>query len=509
VDLIVDLPTLAKLCGVSGFQRTLSFRCAVVLMVGFSAAFLACDLTWRPIVLWDESRLAVNALEMSRRGFSLVTTFGFQPDLYNTKPPLLIWLEAGSISLFGPSEWAVRLPSFLAALATIGMVMRFSWRLTCSRFVAIAAPTLLLFSPGFFGRHAAHSGDYEALLCFFTTAYVLLLFKVLHQWRPDPVLVLVCGLLIAGACLTKGIAGLVPGVGVFVYVLVRARWPRLIKTPWYALAGLIVVVLVGGFYLLRERAAPGYLGAVAINELGGRFLQGKNGHLNPWWYYIQSIIALFAIGPAVFLVCAAPLLRWKPTKPAAFVTYANLVVLAVMVVFSLSRTKIYWYIVPVYPIVSISLAIVGHRLLQKLPHRPQQPVQTGSLIVAALAIYMVADGLDQKLSGMIHFENIPQSRYGQVFAQLDAEGLRRIRTLDGGVANDDDLSGYTPQLYFYDLVWRPRGLNITAQDPSQPVVLAPGEVLVTCDPGYLGWVQGRGPSRTSVADCAAVASRGR
>jgi len=473
-----------------------------------AVVFLACDLTWRPIVIWDESRLAVNALEMSRRGFSLVTTFGFQPDLWNTKPPLLIWLEAGSIDLFGPSEWALRLPSFLAALATVGMVMRFAWRLSRSRLVAIAAPMLLLFSPGFFGLHAAHSGDYEALLCFFTTAYVLLLFKVLHQARPDPALVLVCGLLVAGACLTKGIAGLVPGVGVFVYVLARGRWPRLFRTPWYALAGLIVVALVGGFYLLRERAAPGYLSAVAANELGGRFVQGKNGHLNPWWYYIQYLIELFAIGPAVFLVCAAPLLRWKPTKSAAFVTYANVVVLAVMVVFSLSRTKIYWYIMPVYPIVSISLAIVGRALLARLPHRPLQPVQTGTLVVAVLAIYMVADGFNQKLRVLTHLENTPQSRYGQVYAQLDREGLRHIRTLDGGVENDDNLTGYTPQRYFYDLVWRPRGLDISAQDPSQPVVLAPGEVLVTCDPSYLGWVEGRGPSRTTVPDCAAVLSRG-
>ena len=54
-----------------------------------------------PIEQFDEARVANNALEMSLSGPSLVTTYGGQPDHYNTKPPLLVWLIAGSISLLG------------------------------------------------------------------------------------------------------------------------------------------------------------------------------------------------------------------------------------------------------------------------------------------------------------------------------------------------------------------------------------------------------------------------
>jgi 4-amino-4-deoxy-L-arabinose transferase-like glycosyltransferase len=474
--------------------------------LALAAVFLASDIALHPIVLWDESRLAVNALEMSQRGFSLITTYGFQPDLWNTKPPLLIWLEAGSIRLFGPSEWALRLPSLLAALATVGLVMRFSWRLSGSRFVALASATMLLFSPGYFGAHAAQSADYETLLCFFTTAYLLELFEVLHQSRPDPGRVLLCGLLIAGACLTKGVAGLIPGAGVFVYVLVRGRWPRLFKSPWYGLAGLIVVVLVGGYYALREAASSGYLAAVVYEELSGRYLHGMNGHIQAPYYYIQYIFEFFSLGALLLLLPIAPFLRWRPTKSAAFLTYANFVSAALLVVYSLSRTKIFWYIVPIYPIVSIALAIVIDRVLKKLPYRPGQPVQTARLVAAVLALYMVGNAVLQKAVLLPHLENIPQARYGLVFAQLDGQGLRRIRTLDGGVDNDDSLIDYTPQRRFYTLVWRARGLDIQTQDPGQPVTLAPGEVLVTCDPRYLGWVERRGPSLSRVADCAAVRS---
>ena len=61
-------------------------RWIVAGFLGLAAVFLVSDIALHPIVLWDESRVAVNALEMSQRGFSLITTYGFKPDLWNTKP---------------------------------------------------------------------------------------------------------------------------------------------------------------------------------------------------------------------------------------------------------------------------------------------------------------------------------------------------------------------------------------------------------------------------------------
>ncbi|QNP53470.1 glycosyltransferase family 39 protein [Hymenobacter qilianensis] len=72
-----------------------------------------------PIPMWDEGRLAVNAAEMDLNNNWLVTYFGGAPDMWNTKPPLMIWLEVLSLRLFGYSNTALRLPSAFAALATV------------------------------------------------------------------------------------------------------------------------------------------------------------------------------------------------------------------------------------------------------------------------------------------------------------------------------------------------------------------------------------------------------
>jgi 4-amino-4-deoxy-L-arabinose transferase-like glycosyltransferase len=67
------------------------------------------------------------------------------------------------------------------------------------------------------------TGDYDATLCFFSTAYVCMLFFTLHRRRPRPVKVLAAGGLVACAVLTKNIAGLIPGTGVVVYILLMRR----------------------------------------------------------------------------------------------------------------------------------------------------------------------------------------------------------------------------------------------------------------------------------------------
>lgn len=90
------------------------------------------SLFWRlgaqPLQNWDEARMAVNAAEMLRNRHWLVTHFQGQPDLWNTKPPLLVWLQALSLNTFGYSEWAVRLPTAMAALALTALVAAFARR---------------------------------------------------------------------------------------------------------------------------------------------------------------------------------------------------------------------------------------------------------------------------------------------------------------------------------------------------------------------------------------------
>ena len=94
------------------------------------AVLLAIPIFWHldtlPIRVWDEARLAINAYEMLNNGDLIVTHFNGKPDMWNTKPPLLIWIQALFMKILGVNELSVRMPSTIAAFLTCIVLFIFS-----------------------------------------------------------------------------------------------------------------------------------------------------------------------------------------------------------------------------------------------------------------------------------------------------------------------------------------------------------------------------------------------
>lgn len=123
-----------------------------------------------PIRTWDESRLAINAYEMLHNGNWLVTTFEGTPDLWNTKPPLMIWLQVVCMKIFGISELGLRLPSAIAGFLTVILLMLFLRRWLNSYWPGFNASLILITSYGYVNVHVTRTGDYDSLLVLFLTA---------------------------------------------------------------------------------------------------------------------------------------------------------------------------------------------------------------------------------------------------------------------------------------------------------------------------------------------------
>ena len=438
-----------------------------------AALFLYWDAASVPVVLWDESRNIVNALEMRASGWSLVTTFGFEPDHWNSKPPLLIWLMTGSLALFGPVEWALRVPVMLASLGTLALTFIFARRFTGSRSVALFACAVLLLSPGFFAGHGARTADYDALLTFFTTAYLFLLFIAFSRATPRRSTVVVAGLAIAGAVLTKSSAGLLPGAGVFLYLLVTARFGRVVREPLYWVMALVAVAPVALFYVAREIAAPGYLQAVQFNEFSGRFGQTLIGREEPLWFYVRDMLrGWFVAAP---LMAVAPL-GWSRVrgKSRLLLIYCLCVSLGVIAVLSVASTKLPHYALPAYPPLAIAAALLLRGAYASLAERvrtPRQAMFLGVTVALCLALPTVRS-LYWRIESLPASQAAPATGYGPLFANLLAQGVSEVSVMDPGIRLDGR-TDYAPVLRAYQLLWAEHGLR---------AVRAPGgAVLASCD----------------------------
>ncbi|MBI3327265.1 MAG: glycosyltransferase family 39 protein [Nitrospinae bacterium] len=160
---------------------------------------------------------------------------------YLEKAPLLYWLSALAITLFGPLEWAVRLPVALFGLFLTLLLYRFGSRFWGDRvgfFAALIYVTSL--GPYAFSRVLLP----DVMLTFFVTLAFYTYLQVLHQpqlapeplgcWQPRGM-----GLFVAGALamLAKGLVGCIFIVGViFVHRLLSGRWAAFKR--WEILAGV-------------------------------------------------------------------------------------------------------------------------------------------------------------------------------------------------------------------------------------------------------------------------------
>ena len=159
-----------------GFLYTKLFLIKYVILVLLLAVPIFGFLDTLPIRIYDEARIAINAMEMFHSGDYIVTFFDYCPEMWNTKPPLLIWCQVFFMHIVGTNEIAIRLPSALAVFATCITLLVFSLRYLKNFWLAFIAIITLITCDGYVGTHISRTGDYDALLTFFTTLSCLLFF---------------------------------------------------------------------------------------------------------------------------------------------------------------------------------------------------------------------------------------------------------------------------------------------------------------------------------------------
>ncbi|QNH62122.1 ArnT family glycosyltransferase [Hymenobacter sediminicola] len=323
-----------------------------------------------PIALWDESRLAVNAAEMLNNGNWLVTHFDGKPDLWNAKPPLLIWIQASLFWLFGMNEVTLRLPSALAGLATAGLLAWFGVRVLRSPLVGLFSALVLLTTSGYIDRHITRTGDYDTLLVFFTTWYVLSFYRYLEEghrrslWHT--------GIGITLAILTKSVVGAFFLPALLLYTIAtRKLLPLLRQRDFYIMAaGILVAVAL--YYVPREFVSPGYWQAVYDNELGGRLGKSEIGLVSTWTWYLDMLIQDELL-PWLYVYPIGFFALLHPAAPPKYRRLALLLVICVaflLTVISYSATKYFWYEAPIYPLCALvagaGLAVIAEVIVTHL-----------------------------------------------------------------------------------------------------------------------------------------------
>jgi len=331
-----------------------------------------------PIRLWDESRLAVNALEMYENGDFIVTHYDGKPEMWNTKPPLLIWMQVAFMHILEPGELAVRLPSALAGLLTcIGLFLFFKRYFKNFWFGFIVA-IVLVTSNGYVEYHATRSGDYDALLTLFTTMGAFSFFTYVETKKLKYLYWYF--ILTSLGVLTKSVTGLMFLPAIAIYAVWSKQLVPLLRNKhfYFGFGGFILLVL--SYYLIRESVNPGYISAVHENELGGRYLDVIEGHKQEFLFYFKNFIDYKLTAWHLLIPCglvAGLAIQDKKLKKVTF--FSALMSITFFIVISTAQTKCNWYDVPLYPFIAVLISVfifIIFKLIKELSFVKKQSLTT-------------------------------------------------------------------------------------------------------------------------------------
>lgn len=302
--------------------------------------------------LWDidEGNNAECSVEMWRSGNWVVPTFNYE--LREDKPALLYWCQMGCYAVLGVNETSARLPSALAALLTILVTYELG-RQTFGKRAGLLAGLILASSTLFCA--AGHFANPDALLCACTTVHLALFWNDYRSGGKGwlELTGVACGL----AVLAKGPVGIVLPLGVVgLFLLWRGDVKRLLDIRLVG-AGLLFVLVAAPWYIWVGLETKGeWLLRFWNNHHAKRMTTALESHGGPIFYYV--IVLVLGLAPwSIFLAASA----WNAlrglrareegtpadTRPA--VQYLLCWCAVYFIFFSLVRTKLPNYILPLYP----------------------------------------------------------------------------------------------------------------------------------------------------------------
>lgn len=348
-----------------------------VLAVLFGTAFFQF-LGKFPLMEPDEGRYSEIPREMLERGDFITPMLNHVK--YFEKPPLLYWLNALSMSIFGENEFATRFPGALCGLLTVLFTYHVGRKLFGRR-EGLMAALILGSSTGFLAQGRMNLTDMTLTFCMTVSIGCFLLASRSGERNKGRYYYLFY-IFAAMAVLAKGLIGLVlPGGVIFLYMLACRRWSLLKEMRLLTGMPLFLAVAAPWFVLVTLRN-PEFFQFFFIHEHFQRFLSKVHGRYQPIWFFIP--ILLLTMLPWSFFVPQALIRAWRERKEKGGDVLIYLIIWAgfIFLFFSKSNSKLIPYILPVFAPLALLVGLLFNRALdgEALPRR------TGMLVASILCI---------------------------------------------------------------------------------------------------------------------------
>ncbi len=298
----------------------------------------------------DEGLYASCARQMLESGDFITPRVG--STLFFDKPPLIYWIQALCMKLFGFTPLAARLPSAVSMVllaAVLWWWAKRAGRAQVGWLAGIITMSCLL------STMIARQAIMDSMLTLFLTISII---GIIEAIRTDRKWYYLAAAGIGLAMMTKGLPGLVlPGLTFILLVVIKRDWKEFARVPWLGCLLLLFAIVLPWHIAVYKANGDLFIKEYIIHQHVQRFLGKDFGHNAPFWTYIPILLVgmlpYIALAPRVWWSYMKKIVNKDNHSPVAIWALWATVVL---VFYSISKSKLPGYIVPVVPALSILVA---------------------------------------------------------------------------------------------------------------------------------------------------------
>ncbi len=333
-------------------KRALGIFVFLMAVAGF---FLFYNLGASSLRDWDEAIHASVTRNIIQNGDWL--DLKYEGADYFRKPPLRFWIGAITNKIEGISELTARLPSAIFSFILLGMLFGVVRKISKDNLAALLASLMLLFSPIYLFNHASRSGEADIILTF----WMLLALFCFWLARHKPYYLYLGAAALGLAFMTKPVIALLPLLSGAIYFYISGEWQKF-KLKNLLISLIIFLAIVLPWHILMIVRFPGFWDTYWGYHIFKRATEVVGEHYGGPQFYLASLLKLYAF-PWLILVAFALGGWWgmKDGETKRFLGYVGLYTMLGLIIISIVKSKLYWYILPMMPGLAI-LAAYGVKI---------------------------------------------------------------------------------------------------------------------------------------------------
>lgn len=273
-------------------------------------------------------------------------TLHYNGEIIFDKPPLYYWLAALLSKLIGFNEWAMRFWAALAGVLTVLTTYALGKKFYNEKIGFLSG---IIIMTAFQFLVQSRIAELDIVL----TLFMLLSLYLWYQWylSGNKKYIFLAYLPLAFGLLIKGLLAVaLPACAVFLFLLIKGELSKLKQMA--VIPGILIIALIGLPWYVVEYLIHGkiFLDFALGFLFLSRFQGVVSGHTGPWYYYFLALLLGFAPW-SHFLPQGLwnTFKNWKNDSELLSLCF----ILPAFIVFSIAKTKIPNYVLPLYPFLAI------------------------------------------------------------------------------------------------------------------------------------------------------------